>query len=108
MIPDGMSEIEDRIIANTRRLIIYADNHGNFFEFTQRVVGSDGEYNTILDTEDSAYEAIIINGSEAVYNVKDGNCSIFWTENSIVYNLYGNLDEDELIEIATKIKISEN
>ena len=44
---------------------------------------------------------------EAYYNVKDGDCSIFWTENSIVYNLFGNLDENELIEIATKLKISE-
>ena len=108
LIPDGMSEIENRITENNRLLIIYEDNGGNFFEFTQRVVGSDGEYNTILDTEDSAYEAIIINGNEAFYNAKDGNCSIFWTENSIVYNLYGNLDKDELIEIATKIKISDN
>ena len=105
-VPEGMDEVENRITANNRRLIIYEDNHGNFFEFTQRVVGSDGEYNTILDTEDSAYEATIINGNEAYYNVKDGDCSIFWTEDSIIYNLFGNLDENELIEIATKLKIS--
>lgn len=106
-VPDGMSEVENRITGNNRRFIAYGDNSGKFFEFTQRVVGSDGEYNTILDTEDSAYEKTIINGNEAYYNVKDGDCSIFWTENSIVYNLFGNLDENELIEIATKLKISE-
>lgn len=106
-IPEGIDEVENRIAENNRRLIIYEDNHGKFFEFTQRVVGSDGEYNTILDTEDSDYEATMINGNEAYYNVKDGDCSIFWTENSIVYNLFGNLDKNELIEIAAKIKISE-
>lgn len=106
-VPDGMSEVEKRITENNRRFIMYEDDSGNFFEFTQRVVGSDGKYSTILDTEDSVYEATIINGNEAYYNVKNGDCSVFWTENSIVYNLFGNLDKNELVEIATKIKISE-
>ena len=107
-VPDGMREVEDRITGNNRRYILYERKNGDFFELTQRPITADGSHGKILDTEDSAYETTNINGNEAFSNVKNGNASIFWSYNNVIYDLYGNLDLTELKEIAEKIKIIEN
>lgn len=105
-VPDGMQEVENRITANNRRYVVYENDAEQFFELTQRPVGSDGDYGVILDTEDATYEVVEINGNEAYSNEKDDDCSILWTDNNIIYRLYGNIEMSELKEVAEKIKIS--
>ena len=107
-IPDGMWNAENRITSNNQRYILYEHENGTFFELTQYPITADGSHGKILDTEDSVYETEIINGNAAFFNVKNGNASIFWSYNNVVYDLYGNLDLTELKEIAEKIKIIEN
>lgn len=107
-VPEGMREVENRITGNNRRIVLYEGDDGLFFELTQRPIGSDGAYTSILDTEDSAYEMIAINGREGYSNEKGGSCSIVWTIDSIVYRLYGNIEMSELKNIAEKIKIFQN
>lgn len=107
-VPEGMQTVEDSALANNSRYIVFEDDNGKFFEFTQTAVGTNGAFGTILDTEDSLYETTTINGNEAFSNVKNGNASIFWSYNNVVYDLYGNLDLTALKEIAEKIKIIEN
>lgn len=104
-VPEGMQEVMDSIFADNSRYIVYEDDHGNFFELTQTAIGANGAFGTILDTEDSVYEMTDVNGKEAFTNVKDGDASIFWSEDNVVYDLYGNLDLTELKSIAEKIKI---
>ena len=104
-IPEGMREVENRISSNNRRLVVYENDVGLFFELTQRPIGSDGEYISIQDTEDSAYEMITINGREAYANEKDGSGSVVWTVDNIVYRLYGNLKMSDLKLVAENIKI---
>lgn len=106
-IPEGMQEVENRVSTSNGRYIIYEDAAGNFFELTQRAVGSDGEYGSILDTEDAAYGTLTINGNEAFSNVKDGDASVVWINNNVIYNLYGNLELVEVIGIAENIKTFE-
>ena len=103
-IPEGMCEIANRITSNNRRYIMYEDKRGAFFEMNQRPVGDDGDYGSIVDTEDATCEVITINGIEANLNSKDGNNSIIWVYDNIVYNLYGNIDLDELSMITEKIE----
>lgn len=103
-IPEGMREVENRITSNNRRLVVYENDVGLFFELTQRPIGSDGKYISILDTEDSAYDMITINGREAYSNEKDGNGSVVWVVDNIVYRLYGNLKMSDLKLIAENIK----
>lgn len=107
-IPEGMQQTDDRTTKNNRRYILYEDSTSRFFEFTQRPISADGTYGTILDTEDATYEVDNINGNEAIFNSKDGNSSIVWTVDNIVYRLYGNIEIEELRLIAAKIKIIEN
>lgn len=107
-IPDGMEEIENRITSTKRRYVMYEDEAGRFFELTQRLIGNSGEYQTILDTEESDYEVIDIGGNEAFYNKKGQDCSIVWTDAEVLYRIYGNIEPSDLKEIAEKIKILEN
>lgn len=104
-VPEGMREVENRASGNNRHRIVYEDDVGRFFELTQRPVGADGDYGTILDTENSEYMTLTIRGNNAYANEKDGNSSIVWSENNIVYNLYGNLELTELTVIAEKIRL---
>lgn len=107
-VPEGMQEVMDSIFADNSRYIVYEDDHGNFFELTQTAIGANGAFGTILDTEDSVYETTDVNGNEAFANIKDGDSSIFWIEDNVVYDLYGNLDLTKLKSIAEKIKIINN
>ena len=105
-IPEGMDEVQNRVTSNNRRFIVYENKVGLFFELTQRPIGSDGEYISILDTEESTYAVIMINGQEAYSNEKDGDSSIVWVVDNIVYRLYGNIEMRELKTIAENIEIS--
>ena len=107
-VPEGMEEITDNVFADNSRYIVYEDDDGNFFELTQTAIGSNGAFGTILDTEDSNYEMTSINGTEAFSNVKDGNASVLWNYDNVVYDLYGNIELTDLKNIAEKIKIIEN
>ena len=107
-VPEGMEEITDNVFADNSRYIVYEDDDGNFFELTQTAIGSNGAFGTILDTEDSNYEMTSINGNEAFSNVKDGNVSVLWNYDNVVYDLYGNIELTDLKNIAEKIKIIEN
>lgn len=104
-LPGGMCEIENGVAGNNRHRIVYENDVGLFFELTLRPIGTDGDYGTILDTENSEYMTLTIRGNNAYANEKDGNSSIVWSENNIVYNLYGNLELTELTAIAEKIRL---
>ena len=69
---------------------------------------TNGEYGTILDTEDSDYWEGTINGCEAYFNTKNGCSSIMWIDENIVYDLYGYMEIGELKTVAQNIKISPN
>lgn len=106
-VPEEMQKIQDDVFAGNR-FIIFEDNDGNFFEFTQTAVEANSSFGIILDTEDSAYEITSINGNKAYSNVKNGDATIFWSYGSVVYELYGNIELTELKNIAEKIIIKEN
>lgn len=105
-VPEGMLEVENRITGNHRRIITYESDTGLFFELTQQPISSDGVYHSILDTEDSVYEEIVIHGNTAYTNEKGDDCSVMWVIDNVIYKLYGNIDLHELIAIAEKIEIS--
>ena len=102
-IPDGMPEVENRTTSTNYRYILYEDKSGRFFELIQQPIGADGKHGMILDTEDSTFESITINGNEAFYNIKGTDSIILWTDGNILYDLYGNIDFNELMRIAEEI-----
>ena len=103
-IPDGMVETENRITSTGRHFIRYENGSGSFFQLTQTIV-ADGQYDAVMDTENSDYTVGTINGIEAFFNTKNGQNTIIWTETNMVYKLFGTPDLDELKLIAEKIEI---
>ena len=103
-IPDGMVETENRITSTGRHFIRYENESGSFFQLTQTIV-ADGQYDAVMDTENSDYTVGTINGIEAFFNIKNGQNTIIWTETNMVYKLFGTPDLDELKLIAEKIEI---
>lgn len=103
-IPEGMIETENRITATGDHFIRYENGTDSFFQLTQSTV-ADAQYNAIIDTEDSDYEVGIINGFKAFFNTKNGQSTIIWINDNIVYRLLGTPDFDDLKLIAEKIEI---
>lgn len=106
-IPEGMQETENSTNPTGRLQITYEDNQNYFFEFSVMQIVN-GDYDMILDTENSDYYEGTINGCEAYFNTKNGDSSIMWIDENIVYDLYGNIDMSELKAVAENIKISPN
>ena len=98
-IPEGMQETENRTTATGRLRVTYEDNQSHFFDFSAIQI-ADGVYGTTWDTEDSEYWEGAINGCEAYFNIKNGESSIMWINENIVYDLYGNIDMSELIAVC--------
>lgn len=103
-IPEGMIETENRITSTGRLFIRYENGSNGFFQLTQSIV-VDGPYNAIIDTEDSDYTAGRINGFEAFFNTKNGQSTIIWIHDNIVYKLFGTPDLDDLKLIAENMEI---
>ena len=103
-VPERMQEVENMATPTGWRYILYKDDSGNFFQLTQSIV-ADGQYDIIIDTEDSDFKVGTIRGCEAFFNSKNGENTIMWVDFGIVYKLYGNLTLDELTSLAENIKI---
>ena len=106
-IPEGMQETENSTNPTGSLQITYEDDQNYFFEFSVMQIVN-GDYDMILDTENSDYYEGTINGCEAYFNTKNGDSSIMWIDENIVYDLYGNIDMSELKAVAENIKISPN
>lgn len=104
-VPDGMQEVENQITSTGQRYILYENSTGLFFELTQKAVTRDNEYGVILDTEKSDYTVGTIHHKTAYFNTKNGENTLIWIDGPVIYKLYGNIDLNELIAIAEKIKI---
>ena len=103
-IPEGMQETKNELMPTGRRHIIYENDAGYFFELIQQTLGKEDQYEKILDTENSNDSIGFIQGCEAYFNNKDGDSSIIWIDGNVIYNVYGNLEMDELKTVAEKLE----
>lgn len=106
-IPDGMQEVERERFEDDRYRVRYEDDSRRFFEITLVAIQPNGSYGRLLDTENSIYEIIEINGQEAFSNTKEGDSRVFWTCGSILYEVSGYMDINEVRRIAENLTIIE-
>lgn len=106
-IPEGMQETENSTNPTGSLQITYEDDQNYFFEFSVMQIVN-GDYDMILDTENSDYYEGTINGCEAFFNAEQGDSTIVWVDETLIYELYGNIDMSELKTVAENIKISPN
>ncbi len=101
--PEGMVEKERETQDDFER-ITYARDDGAFIVIMRDQLISNDSYQTILNTENSKYEVFYINGEEAFANTNEGNSTVLWTHEHILFTLRSNLPIDELKKIAMEIK----
>lgn len=102
-VPDGMENKDERH-SPRHSYFLFEDSTGGFFELSQSVISSDGDYNRIVDTENSTSQKFYINGIETVANTKNSESLLFWSKSNTLYQIYGNIELDELIKIAEQIE----
>lgn len=98
-IPEGFSlEQQNRPQENTYLLYIKRDL---YFSFS---VGSiSGTLR--VDTEDAVTKTLTVNGMEAFFSSKSDLNILVWHNNENVFDIIGNISEEEMIKIAENIKI---
>lgn len=105
-VPEGFELTEDRLVnGGRRRHFEYKNSSGEFFRLSQQGITADGDYHTILDTEDAQTYPVTVNGNEGVFNTKSGYSTIIWSNGSVVYYLSGTISPDELILIAENLQL---
>ena len=105
-VPEGFVLTEDSMETATRRHFEYKNASGEFFRLAQQGIAADGDYRTILDTEDAQTYPITVNGNEGVFNTKNGYSTMLWSDGPAVYRLRGTISPDELKRIAENLQLS--
>lgn len=57
-----------------------------------------------IDTENAQTRYVEVNGKKAFLSTKDGLAIIFWTDENFLYNIYGNISEECIINIAKNME----
>lgn len=103
-VPKGFELTEDSMETATRRHFEYKNASGEFFRLSQQGITADGDYRTILDTEDAQTYPVTVNGNEGVFNTKNGYSSVLWSDGPVVYHLRGTIEPEELRAIAENLE----
>lgn len=102
-IPEGFHLVE---VQEGRINLIYQfinmQNKEKFFIVHFRLL-TENPTESFYDTEDTKIENIIISGRDGYFWQKKELTSILWQQNSIECNVYGNMNQDEIIKIGKNI-----
>ena len=98
-IPDGF-RIEREQKEQSYYKIIYVNDKGEEFCFIQKTINTN---ETVVDTEKSKMQEILISGFPAFFSSAKGYQQIFWSDGNYEYILWGNLEKSNLIKIAESI-----
>lgn len=58
-----------------------------------------------VDTENSELYELTINNEEAIMNLKDGYCTLIWSQRNVLCQLYGRIDSEKAVRIAENMEI---
>jgi len=98
-IPEGYSVLE-QTSDKYENTIIYSNANGLELYYSQRMA-TQSEF--ILDSEDIEPQNIRIGSHEGYLIVNKGTVQLYWYDGFNIFSLIGNLDETELIKMATSI-----
>ena len=105
-VPEGFELTEARLVnGGRRRHFEYKIASGELFRLSQQGITADGDYRTILDTEDAETYPVTVNGNEGVFNTKNGYSTVLWSDGPVVYHLRGTIEPEELRAIAENLKL---
>lgn len=107
-LPEGEIEVEQEIPGDYRRqyTVVYADDR--CMDLFQILLTQQSGYSAVMDTENAAISECDVRGVTATVVEKGGVCQLFWTEENVLYHLYGEgISVDQLKEVAVQLKIFE-
>ena len=103
-IPKGF-EVENKYEDWSEVYVKYSDGSGKFFAIKQ--LWYDDSTRIDIDTEGTVVETVSILGTDGIYYENKGEKIICFTYNSVFVILNGNIDKNELINIAISLNLEE-
>lgn len=97
-VPDGF-DISYKDESSDYIMIEYSDGNGSYYDLTCSL---DFESNSV-DTEDSTYEEVVINGKTAYICEKDDRLLAVYYTDDYAYGISGTLSKNEIIKIFESI-----
>lgn len=97
-IPDGFIVSDEQTVPQMHTIRYTKGNQ--YFDIDKGKVPSVYD----IDTENAETKYIDINGNKAFLSLKPEVNILFWTDNCTIYSLCGNINENELIEIAKNME----
>ena len=80
-------------------MIEYSNGNGSYYDLTCSL---DFESNSV-DTENSTYEEVVINGKKAYFCEKDDRLLAIYYTDVYAYGISGTISKDEIIKIFESI-----
>lgn len=85
-------------------LVVSYEKDGKYIDFTQ--TPADAQSSIHVDSEDAQItRPIMINNSEGIYNLKDGETTIVWQVGGCLIDILSNEDTEEVIKFAESIQV---
>lgn len=99
VVADGYEEISREEV--TKSVNVYYENIDNtgWYQYCQMTVDN----NTFLDTEEGDWVSVEIGEYPGLYAFKDGSSNLWWFDYTYIYQLQGNLSEDEMKAVAESL-----
>ncbi len=82
------------------KIIFYSDTSGKEIQFSQTPVNP--EYQ--IDTEDAVVTEVTVNGEKGVLVDKEGLRTLIWTASEITFHIIGEIEKDEIMQMAESLK----
>lgn len=99
VIPEGYTSKE--LLTETSYFLELKNNEKNVITFEQILLSNS---QVSIDTENTTYEKIIVNGLDGIYYKNKGMNVIVWSNDSYNYIISGNIETKKLFEIAESVK----
>lgn len=85
-------------------LFVSYEKDGRYIDFTQ--TPADAQSSIHVDSENAQItRPIMINNSEGIYNLKDGETTIVWQVGGCLIDILSNEDTDEVIKVAQGVQL---
>lgn len=105
-LPEGMTEVHREHNPKTHSQSIYfEDAEGRRILVDIDIMSNDKQSTTILDTENADVSTTDINGHEATLIEKNEYTTLMWDDSIFIILVSGNLPSEEIIKLASEIKI---
>lgn len=101
-VPEGYELVEDRIISETTRRIIYQKDTGEGFKVH---IIKTAKYGANVDNERAGREEVLVNDKQAYVFYDEEAGFIIWQVGDCTLDVFARLSKEELIEIAKQIYV---